>query len=149
MKFRAAQKFRVTRQVLVLSAGIVWIVAGVNILRIGILAWQADVPVTLYKLGEATAVFLLFFNLVFKKLYYKHTDRIARKEQGGCPFSFFDVKGWLIMAFMITFGVTIRRFNLLPDSFISVFYTGLSTALIVTGALFLRYWYRSHRARWK
>lgn len=42
---------------------------------------------------------------------------------------------------MIALGVTIRRFQLLPESFISVFYTGLSTALILTGILFLRYWW--------
>jgi hypothetical protein len=48
------------------------------------------------------------------------------------------VKGWIIMIFMIAFGITIRAFHLLPNSFISVFYTGLSTALIITGFLFLR-----------
>ena len=42
------------------------------------------------------------------------------------------------MIFMITFGITIRHFHLLPNSFISVFYTGLSSALIITGLLFLR-----------
>lgn len=42
------------------------------------------------------------------------------------------------MIFMIAFGITIRALHLLPNSFISVFYTGLSTALIITGFLFLR-----------
>ena len=42
------------------------------------------------------------------------------------------------MIVMITFGVTARRFHLLPNSFISVFYTGLASALIITGVLFLR-----------
>ena len=38
-------------------------------------------------------------------------------------------------------GITIRSFHLLPESFISVFYTGLSIALILTGVLFIRYWW--------
>ncbi|MDY4250700.1 hypothetical protein [Bacteroides pyogenes] len=91
---------------------------------------------------EAIIVFLLFFVLVFRKLYYKHTRRIEqKKEEKNCPFSFFDAKGWAIMTFMIALGVSIRRFQLLPDTFISVFYTGLSVALILTGILFLRYWW--------
>ena len=79
---------------------------------------------------------------VFKRLYYKHTKRIGeKKKEKNCPFSFFDVKGWIIMVFMITFGITMRSFHILPDAFISVFYTGLSLALIFTGVLFIRYWW--------
>ena len=60
-----------------------------------------------------------------------------------CPFSFFDVKGWLVMAFMIALGITIRAARLLPESFIAVFYTGLSLALMATGGRFiLLYWKR-------
>ena len=39
-------------------------------------------------------------------------------------------------------GISIRSLHLLPNSFISVFYTGLSLALIATGALFIRYWWQ-------
>lgn len=96
----------------------------------------------MFKIGEATVVFLLFFILVFKRLYYKHTRRIEqKKEDRNCPFSFFDVKSWIIMIFMISLGIVVRSFRLLPESFISVFYTGLSVALILTGMLFIRYWW--------
>ena len=135
MKFR---KFGTGRTSLLIIAGIVWIIAGSNILKIGIVTWNYDAPNWLSKVGEASVIFLLFFTLVFRRLYYKHTKRIERKNDKNCPFSFFDSKGWVIMAFMITWGIVIRKFKLLPNSFISVFYTGLSLALIVTGFLFLR-----------
>lgn len=131
-------RFGVNKQVLLYAAGGVWFFAGANILRIGIVTWLSDSQFWLFKAGEATIIFLLFFNLVFKRLFNKHSERIARKEGKSCPFSFFDVKGWIIMIFMITFGVTIRTFHLLPNAFISVFYTGLSIALIITGLLFLK-----------
>ena len=131
-------KFGVNKKVLLYTAGCVWIFAGINILRIGIITWLNDTHYWLFKIGEATIVFLLFFNLVFKRLFYKHSERISRKNGKHCPFSFFDVKGWIIMIFMIALGITIRALHLLPNSFISVFYTGLSTALIITGFLFLR-----------
>ena len=140
-------KYGVNRKVLLITAGIVWMAAGANILRIGIVTWLTDSQYWLFKIGEATVVFLLFFLLVFKKLYYKHTKRIEqKKKEKNCPFSFFDVKGWIVMFFMITFGITIRSFHLLPDAFISVFYTGLSLALMFTGVLFIRYWWVSRKS---
>lgn len=140
-------KYGVNRKVLLITAGIVWMAAGANILRIGIVTWLTDSQYWLFKIGEATVVFLLFFLLVFKKLYYKHTKRIEqKKKEKNCPFSFFDVKGWIVMFFMITFGITIRSFYLLPDAFISVFYTGLSLALMSTGVLFIRYWWVSRKS---
>lgn len=74
-------KYGVNRQVLLITAGIVWIVAGANILRIGIVTWLNDSQYWLFKIGEATVVFLLFFVLVFRKLYYKHTRRIEQKKK--------------------------------------------------------------------
>ena len=59
-----------------------------------------------------------------------------------------DVKSWIVMIFMISLGISIRSLHLLPTSFISVFYTGLSLALIATGVLFIRYWWqRRHLLR--
>ena len=127
-------KYGVNRQILLITAGAVWIIAGANILRIGIVTWLNTSQDWKFKIGEATVVFLLFFVLVFRRLYYKHTQR-------NCPFSFFDVKSWITMIFMISLGITIRSFHLLPETFISVFYTGLSIALILTGVLFIRYWW--------
>ena len=64
-------KFGVNKKVLLYTAGCVWIFAGINILRIGIVTWLNDTHYWLFKIGEATIVFLLFFNLVFKRLFYK------------------------------------------------------------------------------
>lgn len=135
-------RYGVNRQVLLITAGTVWIVAGANILRIGIVTWMNDSQYWLFKIGEATVVFLLFFVLIFRRIYYQHTERILqKKKEKNCPFSFFDVKSWILMIFMISLGITVRTLHLLPNSFISVFYTGLSLALISTGILFIRYWW--------
>lgn len=140
-------KYGVNRQVLLITAGIVWIIAGANILRIGITTWLNNTQGWLFKSCEATVVFLLFFILVFRGLYYKHTRRIEQKKnEKNCPFAFFDAKGWIIMTFMISVGITVRTFHLLPDSFISVFYTGLALALMVTGVLFLVFWWKRRKS---
>lgn len=136
----------VSRQTLVFVAGIMWIIAGINVLRIGIMAWGYVSPFQLFPVCEAIVVFLLFFNFVFKRLFYKHTKRIEQKRDENCPFAFFDVKGWIIMGVMVTFGMLARKFHWLSDSFISVFYVGLSSALIFTGIWFLVYWWKKKKA---
>ena len=129
--------FRVQNRTLLFIAGAVWILAGLNILRIGILTWMDSSTFFPFMIGEFVAWHMLGFYFVFLKLYYKHSERIKQKSDVNCPFSFFDARGWIMMIFMITLGVGIRHSRILPDSFISVFYTGLSSALIITGILFL------------
>ena len=114
-------KYGVSSNTLLLTAGIVWLIAGINILRIGISCWITDAHYWLLKAQRIT----------------------AGNPNKRCPLSFFDVKGWLVMTFMIALGITIRTARLLPESFIAVFYTGLSLALMATGGRFiLLYWKR-------
>ena len=47
-------KYGVNRKVLLITAGIVWMAAGANILRIGIVTWLTDSQYWLFKIGEAT-----------------------------------------------------------------------------------------------
>lgn len=122
-------KYGVSPNTLLITAGTIWSLAGVNILRIGLTCWIDDGHYWLFKVCEASLVFLLFFGIIFHRLYKKHTLRISQKKGKHCPFSFFDVKGWIVMIGMIAMGIVIRTCHLLPDSFIAVFYTGLSLAL--------------------
>lgn len=67
----------------------------------------------------------------------KHTLRIKNFQQPKQYFwKFFDMKSFIIMAVMMTGGVTIRIFHLLPEQFIAVFYSGLGAALFLAGSLF-------------
>lgn len=136
-------KYGVSPNTLLITAGTIWSLAGVNILRIGLTCWIDDGHYWLFKVCEASLVFLLFFGIIFHRLYKKHTLRISQKKGKHCPFSFFDVKGWIVMIGMIAMGIVIRTCHLLPDSFIAVFYTGLSLALLGTGLRFIWYWWRS------
>ena len=137
--------FRVNSRVLLLFAGLVWITAGANVLRVGIEAWRSGGSSWPFGAAAAAAVFLLFYLFVFKRLYFRHANRIESKEGRSCPFSFFDIKGWIVMGAMIAFGAAARSFGLFSDSFVSVFYIGLSSALIVTGIRVLYRWKRFRR----
>ena len=111
----------VKSKTLLLIAGIVWAIAGFNILRIGVVSYAGHVSVL--NILISFVILLLFWFMVFRKLVKKHTARIKNYGTAKKYFwNFFDVPSFLIMAFMITMGVTIRMFNLLPDAIIAIFY---------------------------
>lgn len=126
---------KVKKQNLLLLAGIVWMIAGFNVLRIGLETYVEYRMIINYAI--TLMVFIVFWFMVFHKLTIKHTKRIDEfEEELQLFYKFFDLKSFLIMAFMISFGIIIRKFRLLPDRFIAVFYTGLGAALFMAGVLF-------------
>ncbi len=136
-------KYKVNRKTLLFTAGFIWLVAGINVLNIGIQTWQAVEHITFKtKAIYASIVLIIFLFAIFKPLHKKYVSRIISLTDQNHPLAFFDTKGWSIMAFMITLGVSVRYFNLLPEIFIATFYTGLSIALSSTGVLFIYSWLR-------
>ena len=59
----------------------------------------------------------------------------AYEEEPHLFLKFFDVKSF-IMAVMMTGGIWLRSSGVAPDQFISFFYSGLDTSLLLAGLLF-------------
>lgn len=135
-------KYGVSPNTLLITAGTIWSLAGVNILRIGLTCWIDDGHYWLFKVCEASLVFLLFFGIISIG-YTRNILSVSHRRKGStAPFPF-RRKGWIVMIGMIAMGIVIRTCHLLPDSFIAVFYTGLSLALLGTGLRFIWYWWRN------
>ena len=127
----------VKKETLLLLAGLVWGAAGFNILRIGLLAYPGHV--TLWNLALSALVFGLFQGMVFGRLVQRHTARIrGYGSERKWFWQFFDGKSFLIMVFMMAFGIGLRASGLAPERFIAVFYSGLGAALLLAGLLFGR-----------
>ena len=126
----------VHKNTLILIAGIVWAIAGFNIVRIGLVSYQGNF--TWWRGLISVAVFGAFQLFVFGKMVQKHTSRILQyAEEKQNFFRFFDAKSYLIMAFMMTLGIGLRVSGVVPDVFIAVFYTGLGASLLTAGVLFV------------
>lgn len=126
---------KVQNKTLLLLACLVWMVAGINIVRIGFISYTGYVSIM--NIILSILVFVVFWSMVFQKLVQKHTKRIHQYTTEKQYFwNFFDVKSFCIMAFMMTFGILIRNFQLMPQLFIAVFYTGLGLALVLAGISF-------------
>ena len=133
-------RWKVGRRTLLLFAGLIWICAGGNIFRIGIQSWSLSQSGWLLNLCFASVIFCPFYFGIFKRMFKRHSQRIDNKSEKNCPFAFFDAKGWIIMIFMITLGIVVRKLQILPIRAIAIFYTGLSSALILTGCQFIYRW---------
>ena len=84
---------KVSKTALLFIAGIVWLAAGVNIARLGI-----------------------FHIKVFSKMVGKHANRIAGYVEDKIAFwRFFDASGYIMMAIMMTGGISLRAFGLVPN----------------------------------
>ena len=136
----------VQRTTLLLIACLVWSVAGINILRIGLMAYPAYLSVV--NVALSLAVFGVFQAFVFGRLVRKHTDRIGSYlEERQFFLRFFDAKSFVIMAVMMTGGIALRSSGLAPERFIAVFYTGLGASLLLAGLLFGRNFGRARTGR--
>ena len=90
---------------LLLIAALVWSAAGFNILRIGLLACPPYRTIVNYLLSAV--VFTVFQIFIFGRLVNKPTARISAYEEELHFFlKFFDVKSFIIMAVMMTGGIT-------------------------------------------
>lgn len=78
----------------------------------------------------------------------KHVERILGYGDDRQPFwRFFDARAFIIMAVMMSVGISLRAFSLVPMWFIAFFYTGLGIALASAGAGFMLAFDRAMRAR--
>lgn len=128
----------VNKRTLLLVAGVIWGFAGFRVFAIG----EGDVSLNrgsiILSLVFSIIIFYIFFNFIFKRMSRKHTKRIINsKLKKQCIFSFFDIKGYLIMGFMMSFGIIVRSLGIFNPVAIGTFYMGLGAALFFGGIIFL------------
>ena len=129
-------KFCVKKKTLLLIAGIVWMIAGFNVARLGVLSYL-NIDRKWYMYIMSIVVFLLF-GIIFFKMSRKHTKRILGYEDYRPFWHFFDWKAYLIMTCMMSGGIGFRAAGIFPEKFIAFFYSGLGMALASAGIIFTR-----------
>lgn len=127
-------RFCVKKKTLLLIAGIVWMIAGFNVARLGVISYL-NIERKWYLYLMSMLVFLLF-GLMFFKMSQKHTERILGYEDYRPFWHFFDLKAYLIMTCMMSGGIGFRAAGIFPEIFIAFFYSGLGLALASAGVIF-------------
>ncbi|BFT66267.1 hypothetical protein [Parvimonas sp. KA00067] len=123
---------------LFLIAGILWLIAGTMIMKVGVPFLINDDKNFLLGLLGAIAIFLIFYIMIFSKYVNKHKNRILNdKREKMKIWEFFDKSSYILMIFMMSFGMALRFSGLLPNFFFEFFYSGLGLALSLSGISFL------------
>lgn len=127
--------FHVKKRTLLAVACLVWLAAGINVARLGLLSY-GSISVSPLHIALSLLVFAAF-GAMFFAMSRKHTRRIKGYPETYRPiWHFFDLKAYVIMAVMMGGGIWLRASGLAPEVFIAVFYTGLGSALALAGVLF-------------
>ena len=130
----------VSKKILLGISALVWMAAGFNVLRLGILEYRENVSVMLVFL---TVLSFLPFAFMFQNMVRKNTKRINCFAQDKILFlRFFPVQSYLIIVFMMSFGIFLRNNDKVPKYFIAFFYTGLGAALFLAGVKFAVNYFR-------
>ena len=139
-----------TRHLLLVN-GLLWLAVGFRILVVGIASYLKLETVPWWYLLLSAVVFAGFY-VMFTGVVRRYADRIlSMPEPRTSILKTFSLKGYLIIAFMITLGVMLRRIPQVPDSFIAWFYCGLGAGLMSAGIRFVIRWKKvriSDKRRW-
>ena len=129
-------KLCVRKRTLLLIAGTVWMIAGFNVARLGVMSYL-NIERRWYLYLLSGLVFLLFGSMFFR-MSQKHTKRILGYEDYRPFWHFFDLKAYLIMTCMMSVGIGFRAAGIFPEIFVAFFYSGLGLALALAGVVFSR-----------
>lgn len=133
-------KVRKTR--LLAINGCLWFAIGARIATIGLVNYLIVPKEELWWMLSLSFLVFSGFFMMFRGIVRKYAERIHNlpgpKES---VFKTFGLKGYLIIAFMITLGVTLKYIPGIPQSFFAWFYLGLGAGLLSAGIRFLIRWF--------
>jgi len=119
-------------------AGIIWTAVGILLLTYAA-TWLAPValPLELELAAGGLVVAAIFVRFVFSGIVRKNIARIDAGPECASIFAFQGWKSYLITAFMIGLGITLRH-SALPKPGLAVMYEGIGLALLLTSLLYHR-----------
>ncbi|MGL4848336.1 MAG: hypothetical protein ACRC28_05340 [Clostridium sp.] len=132
--------FSVKKPVVLFLGGLVWLFAAIRVFLIGKESILDATTIDYIIDGVIILITLaIFYFFIFKNLTIKHAKRIMTSSlEKHCPFSFFDVKSYIIMIIMISLSIGLRYLNIINLNYLGSFYIGIAIALFIGGILFIR-----------
>ena len=125
--------------------GLMWTAIGTKITVTGVSSYlkMGAMPALWWMIPLSVLVFAGFYAM-FTGVVRKYTARILAMPEPKQPvYKTFSLKGYLIIAFMIGLGITLKHIPGIPTSFFAWFYCGLGPGLLSAGIRFLLRWRRT------
>ena len=117
-------------------AAAIWGIPGINIAIKGVKTYMLMNSDDLWWLMLITIAVSIFFLIIFRRVVRKYSERIASLPDSVMIWQIFPPKGWILLAFMMGLGITMKHIPDVPMSFTASFYSGLGPMLIVSALRF-------------
>lgn len=137
----------VPRHYLFALAGILWTAAGI-LLCVRAEIWLESFPIGMEFAIEAISIGLagVGYVLLFVNVVERNIDRIGRLPDRACLFAFTAWYGYIMIAFMVTLGITLRN-SPVPKYFLSIPYTAMGGILVIGSLRFYRHFLTARAER--
>ena len=127
----------IPKRYLLFVAALVWTFAGGMLLYRGLSMLELYPQMIWLKIMGSIIAGIVFFVFMFSNISLKHSLRIVNlKLDRPCLFSFFNWRSYLMMAIMMTFGITLRMTGIVSPKYLSVFYIAMGTPLFMSAFRF-------------
>ncbi|MCK5003685.1 MAG: hypothetical protein KAS21_01260 [Candidatus Aminicenantes bacterium] len=124
----------VPKNILLLIAGLFWIGVGIFLNSLSY-SWlkreKTVIMILLVFFGLFLAIIIHYFG--FSRIVNKNLQRIIPMDGKKCIFSFIPWRSYVIISIMILMGSFIRHSTIIPKVYLSVLYTGIGSAMILSG----------------
>lgn len=135
-----AQKYKpaIPKKYLLFLSGIMWIAVGI-MLNTFAFKWLKDYGTNLSYLfaGIGFICALVIHHFGFLRVVDKNLGRISTLKDRPCVFSFMSWKSYILVAVMVTLGITLRHSSI-PKQYLSILYIGIGLALILSSIRYFR-----------
>lgn len=119
-------------------AGLVWSGPGLGITIKGLMAYKDVLWEDVWWLLLITVVVCVGFYFIFNRVVISYSERILLLPDKVNAFMTFSPRGWMLLAFMMGLGITMKYIQNIPSQFIASFYCGLEPMLILSSLKFFR-----------
>ena len=129
----------VRKQYLMATAGLLWLGVSVLLCKFAI-SWYGEYPGSglIWYIIIGVLAGLLIHHLGFLRIVNKNLVRIHHIENKYCLFGFMPWKSYLLIAVMMTMGISLRNSSL-PRIYLSVVYMGIGLALGLSSIRYFRH----------
>jgi hypothetical protein len=126
------------KTVLIALGAALWGFASYRILKMGFIFIERHALHHLVNYLIGIAGFIPFFLGVFRKVSLRYITRIKNLPQRRpCMFAFFDLRGYILMTFMITMGIMISHWKIIPELYKGTFFISLGLSLLASSIFYI------------
>ncbi len=137
-KFSHKYKPGAPKIVLIILGASLWAFASYRILKLGIVKIELHALHHWLNYLIGLAGFFPFFILVFRKVSRRYVNRIINhKYERPCIFGFFNLRGYILMSLMITMGIFVSRWEVIPDLYKGTFFISLGLSLLASAIFYI------------